>query len=198
MTADNGASITELLARWKDGERSVENQLATLIYPMLRRMAGEQIRRNGHQVTLRPTALVSDAFERIAAQKTVDWQNREHFYAIASTILRRVLVDYLRQQRASKRGGDVCMVELDDPEALVVSSGGPLIDWIALDQALTRLAQIDPEAARVAELRLFAGLEVEEIAKVCDASLSTAYRQWRFARAWLASELGESGDQTRD
>src|SRR6476620_8246956 len=117
MVAHTDAHITTLLSRWKDGDRSVENQLAELIYPELRDIARGLLRRNLAVLTLRPTELVSQAYERIADQKEVDWQNRDHFFAIAARVLRRVLIDHIRQRLTEKHGGAVFFVELDHPEA---------------------------------------------------------------------------------
>lgn len=189
MSSSSNADITGLLLRWRQGEVGAEERLAVQIYPVLKELAGHQIRRSGGRVTMRPTALVSDAYERIAEQKGVDWQNRGHFYAIAATVLRRVLVDQLRQQQSQKRGGEMAFVELDAPEVQSLGGEAPVIDWLALDQALDRLADEDASAARLAELRLFSGLSVEEIADVQQQSLSTVSRQWRFARAWLSAHL---------
>lgn len=185
------SSITDLLGRWKDGDRAVENQLANAIYPVLRQIASSQLRRNPGHLTLRPTALVSEAYERIADQKDIAWQNREHFFAIAATVLRRVLIDHVRQQSAIKRGSETTFVELDGPESLDTAADGNLVDWLIADQALNQLQELDPAAARVVEMRLFTGLEVAQIAEVTGASPSTVFRQWRFARAWLADALSD-------
>jgi RNA polymerase sigma factor (TIGR02999 family) len=186
-------AITALLAQWKDGDRSVENQLASLIYPVLRDIARGQVFGRGGVLTLRPTELVSDAYERIADQRGVDWQNREHFYAIAATVLRRVLIDHIRQRTAEKHGGDVRFVALDHPDSDAIAGPGDIVDWLAVDQALMQLAEKDPASARVVELRLFSGLSVEQIAEVCGSSTATVGRQWRFARVWMAAQL-ETGD----
>ena len=192
MSSSANVDITNLLSRWRQGEPGVEDRLAAHIYPVLKELASRQIRRNAGHITVRPTALVSDAYERIAEQKSVDWQNRGHFYAIAATVLRRVLVDQLRQQQSLKRGGDLAFVELEAAEAEPGSDGDATVDWLALDQALNQLASEDASAARLVELRLFSGLSVEEIAEVQGQSLSTIARQWRFARAWLTSHLGDA------
>lgn len=184
------ATVTGLLAQWKDGDRAIENQLVAQIYPVLKGIAEQHLRRNASLVTLRPTALVHDAYERLLEQKGVGWQNRDHFFAIASTILRRVLVDHVRQRHAEKRGGDVAFVGLEDAAVDTVAAADPLFDCLALDQGLTKLAELDPAAARVVELRLFSGLGVEQIAALCGASISTVSRRWRFARAWLGHALG--------
>lgn len=188
-----GPAITALLAQWKDGDRTVENRLASLIYPVLRDIARGQVLGRGGVLTLRPTELVSDAYERIADQRGVDWQNREHFYAIAATVLRRVLIDHIRQRMTEKHGGDVRFVALDHPDSDSLAGPGDIVDWLAVDQALTQLATRDAASARVVELRLFSGLSVEQIAEVCGSSTATVGRQWRFARAWMAAQL-ETGD----
>jgi RNA polymerase sigma factor (TIGR02999 family) len=192
MNVQADSPITALLSRWKDGDRSVENQLATLIYPVLRDIARGQMRRSAGVLTLRPTELVNEAYERIAAQKDVPWQNRAHFYAIAATLLRRVLIDHIRQRMTEKHGGDVRFVALDHPDSQSFAGPGDLIDWLALDQSLTRLGEAHPAAGKVVELRLFSGLAIEQIAEACTLSTATVGRHWRFARAWLSADLGDT------
>ena len=133
-------------------------------YPRIPGYDIQQVLGRGGVLTLRPTELVSDAYERIADQRSVDWQNREHFYAIAATVLRRVLIDHIRQRMSEKHGGDVRFVALDHPDSDAIAGPGDMVDWLAVDQALTRLALKDPASARVVELRLFSGLSVEQIA----------------------------------
>lgn len=183
------STITELLDRWKRGDRSVEDALATDIYPVLRELARTQIRRHGGVLTLRATELANEAYERLHLQQGVDWQNRSHFHAIAATLMRRVVVDYLRNRTAEKRGGGQLFVALDEVQQRDAPFQGDQVDWLAVDQALTEFAEAQPEAARVVELRLFSGLTKEEIAEVCGSSRATVGRQWRFARAWLAERL---------
>jgi RNA polymerase sigma factor (TIGR02999 family) len=188
------ASITQLLDQWKTGDRAVEPLLINKVYPVLREIAGAHVRRNSGILTLRSTEIAHEAYEKLCRQQHVDWQNRQHFFAIAATAVRRVVIDYLRQRMAEKRGGEVVFVPLDDlhpDDAPADNAGG--VDWLALDQALTRLAAIDPACARVVELRLFGGLSVEEIAEACDSSTATVGRQWRFARTWLAEQLEGGG-----
>jgi RNA polymerase sigma factor (TIGR02999 family) len=188
--------ITTLLQKWKDGDRKVENQLATLVYPMLREIARSQVSRNAGLINMRPTELVNAAYEKLADQKSVDWQNRDHFFAIAATVLRRVLIDTIRERHSEKHGGEFAFVALDHEDALGVPADGNLVDWLALDQALTQLEELDSASARVVELRIFAGLGVEQIAQACHSSTATVGRQWRFARAWLAERLSESKKTT--
>jgi RNA polymerase sigma factor (TIGR02999 family) len=183
--------ITELLEAWKSGDRSVENALAAQVYPLLRDLARSQVRRNAGALTLAATELANEAFERLHRQQGVDWRNRQHFFAIAATVLRRVVVDYLRQRHAEKRGGEVVFLSLDDVDDNELAVGDQLLDWLALDAALTALSARDAECARVAELRLFSGLSVDEIAEVTGSSTATVGRQLKFARVWLADQLDE-------
>lgn len=185
----SGVEITQLLDRWKDGDRSVENELATRIYPVLRELARAQLRRNRGVLTLRATEMANEAYARLCKQQGVDWKNRDHFYAIAATVMRRVVVDYLRQRGSEKRGGGTLFVAIDDltPEEMPFQSDA--VDWLEVDQAMTELEVADPKCARVVELRLFSGLSIEQIASVCGSSTATVGRQWRFARSWLAERL---------
>jgi RNA polymerase sigma factor (TIGR02999 family) len=182
--------ITDLLARWKIGDRSVENELLNLVYPTLLELARAQVRRNSGVLTLQTTELANEAYTRLHEQQSVDWRNRDHFFAIAATVIRRVVVDYLRQRGAEKRGGSLPFVSLDE----ITEGEEPVIDesvdWIVVDQALTELAEVDAECARVVELKFFSGLTTESVAKVCGSSVATVGRQWRFARAWLGERLG--------
>lgn len=187
-------SVTDLLTAWKGGDRSVESALATSIYPVLRDVARSQVRRNAGVLTLAATEVAHEAFERLQRQQLVDWRNRDHFFAIAATVTRRVVIDYLRQRSAEKRGGELVFVELDDADRDGIALDDQMIDWLALDQALGRLGEVDPDSLRVVELRLFSGLAVEEIAEVMGSSTATVGRQWRFARVWLSERLGEAGN----
>ena len=185
------ASITELLERWKTGDRGVEQELAVHIYPLLRDMARAHLRRQGGALTLRATELANEAYERLHQQRGVDWQNRNHFHAIAATMMRRVVIDYLRERGADKRGADQVFVQLEDLESGETPAATDSAGWLAMDQALTEFARAQPQAARALEMRLFSGLTKEEIADVCGCSRATVGRQLRFARAWLAERLEE-------
>lgn len=183
------ADITALLGRWRDGDRAVEQALAEQLYPVLYRMAGAQVRRSNGALTLSPTEVVNEVYARLLPQRGVDWQNRAHFHAVCATVLRRVVVDYLRERSALKRGAGQVFVDLGALADHDVPSTPDAVDWLAVDQALTRLQALDAECARVVELRLFAGLATEEIALACDSSVATVGRKWRFARAWLGEQL---------
>jgi RNA polymerase sigma factor (TIGR02999 family) len=191
------ANITALLGRWRDGDRSVEQDLAVQLYPVLHRMAGVHVRDQRGALTLSPTELVSEVYTRLLPQRTTAWQNRAHFLAVCATVLRRVVVDYLRERGAHKRGGNESFVDLDQLEEHDLPRTGDQIDWLAVDQALTRLETLDAATARVVELRMFGGLSVDEVAEACESSPATVGRQWRFARAWLAEQL-ELGADARD
>lgn len=181
--------ITALLARWRDGDRAVEQALAVQLYPVLYRMAGAQVRRNSGALTLSPTEVVNEVYARMLPQRGVDWQNRAHFHAVCATVLRRVVVDYLRERSAQKRGAGQIFVDIGALAEHDEPSTPDAVDWLAVDQALTRLQTLDAACARVVELRLFAGMTTEQIALACDSSVATVGRQWRFARAWLGEQL---------
>jgi RNA polymerase sigma factor (TIGR02999 family) len=182
--------VTALLADWSRGDRSALNQLLPLVYSELRRIAARQLRteRAGH--TLQPTALVHEVYLRMVDQRRVDWQNRAHFFGVAAQVMRRILVDHARRHHAGKRGAGVRCVSVDDAKEVAASNEMPIL---ALDDALDRLQKVDPELARIVELRAFGGLTIEEAAQVLKVSPSTAKRDWRTAKAWLARELGRSG-----
>lgn len=182
--------ITALLARWKAGDRSVEAALLNEVYPMLRDLARAQVRRNSGVLTLQSTELANEAYARLYEQHSVDWQNRDHFFAIAATVIRRVVVDHLRQRSAEKRGGGLPFVSLDDLDENQLPTVDESVDWIAVDQALTELADVDRECARVVEMKFFSGLTTDRIAEVMGSSVATVGRQWRFSRAWLGEHLG--------
>ena len=177
--------VTRLLIAIQDGYVEAEAQLMTLVYEELLRLAGSYMRNERRDHTLSATALVHEAYLKLADQD-VAWQNRAHFFGTAAQAMRRILVDHARGHRAEKRGGHNAKVSLD--EALLLSSAESH-DLIDLDEALTELAQMDPRLARVVELRFFAGLSVERTAKVLDCATRTVNRDWRTAQAWLVRKL---------
>ncbi len=181
--------ITKLLNAWRNGDRAAGNALANEIYPVLHGLAAGQVRRNGGRLTLCATELAHEAYERLHRQRKVDWQNRDQFFALAATLVRRVVIDHIRQRSAEKRGGETVFVSFE--EALGQSHGAKehAIDWLGLDAALIALAQEEEACARVVELRVFAGLTIDEVAGVLGSSTATVGRQWRFARTWLAERL---------
>jgi RNA polymerase sigma factor (TIGR02999 family) len=189
MTAGTQKSITQLLVAWSEGNRTALDELVPLVHSELRRIARNYMRgeRKGH--TLQTTALINEAYVRLVDQKHVKWQNRAHFLALASELMRRILVDYARRRQSQKRGGAALQVTLS--EAAEVSNRRTP-DLLALDEALTSLAEIDPRRSRVVELRFFGGLSIEETAEVLKVSDTTVERDWTIAKAWLHKTLKSS------
>ena len=183
---DSPRDVTALLGDWSRGNRTALNQLLPLVYAELRRVAARQLRIERADHTLQPTALVHEAFIRLVDQRRVDWQNRAHFFGVAATVMRRILVDHARRRSAGKRGEGVRCLSIDEAENLAASKEMPIL---ALDQALDRLQEVDADLAKIVELRAFGGLTIEEAAHVLSVSPSTAKRDWRTAKAWLNREL---------
>lgn len=183
------SSVTALLQAWKSGEAGAESALMSMLYPMLRELARNQLSSFPGARTLQPTELVHEAYERLQRQQHVHWEDRSHFYAMAATVIRSILIDHLRQKSSQKRGGDVVRVDLDAQIDRVESAESAPLDWLELDSALQGLGAINADFVRVVEMRVFAGLGAEEIAQVMNSSTATVGRQWRFARAWLAEHL---------
>jgi RNA polymerase sigma factor (TIGR02999 family) len=181
--------ITGLLIDWRNGDQAALEQLIPLVHDELRRVARRHMahERAGH--TLQATALVNEAYVRLIDIKQVNWQDRAHFFAMSSRLMRRILVDFARAKGYQKRGGDAQKVSFD--EALVVSSE-PGQDLVALDDALTALAAFDARKAQVVEMRFFGGLSVEETAEALRVSVDTVMRDWKLAKAWLLRELKSS------
>jgi RNA polymerase sigma factor (TIGR02999 family) len=180
--------VTALLRAWKAGERGAEERLLPLVYAELRRRAAAYLRRERPGHTLQPTALVHEAYLRLVDQKQTDWKNRAQFFGVAAEMMRRILVDRARAHLADKRSGRWARVTLDPGVAVTKATD---VDVLDLDAALTRLAELDPRRSRIAELRFFAGLSLEETGEVLDLSLATVERDWQVARAWLYNALKE-------
>lgn len=181
--------ITRLLQAFQDGEPNAGDQLLPLVYEELRRFAAAQMAREKPGHTLQPTALVHEAWLRLADQSQVSWQNRAHFFGIAAQMMRRVLVDHARRHQADKRGAEFNLIALDEH---IDAAAEPSFDLIALDDALRTLAALDPQKSRLVELRYFGGLSVEETAEVLGVSEPTVKRQWRTAKAWLYGEINRT------
>lgn len=181
--------MTALLTSVRDGHAEAEAQLVSLVYPELRRIAGRHLRRERSSHTLQPTALVHEAFVRLFRGEPIDWQNRAHFFVLAARQMRRILVDHGRRRRALKGPGRLVRVTLGEVDAHGAALEGGNADLLALDQALDRLESLDPRAARIVELRYFAGLGEREAADALGISTATAKRDWAFARAWLLKQL---------
>ena len=188
--ATQAASLTLLLGQWRNGDRKVEAQLLEQIYPMLRALAANGLRKAG-RLTLGPTDLAHEAYLRLKDQDSYEWKDRSQFMAIVATVVRRVVVDYLRDRNADKRYGGKIAIDLDAQIASELSADAQAFGWIRADQALTQLEALDAECARVVELKLFSDLDAEQIAASCQISVATVGRHWRFAKAWLAKELAD-------
>ncbi len=180
------AEMTELLRRSVDGDQAAAAQFMQTLYDDFRRVAAAQLRREPPGHTLQPTALVHEAFLRLIDQRQVTWQGRTHFIAVGAQAMRRVLVDHARAARRIKRGGERQRVELD--ERLTVSPR-QTDDVLAIDEALERLAELDPRQAKIVELRFFGGMTNDEVAEVIGVSRATVDRQWRVIKAWLRQQL---------
>lgn len=184
--------VTALLAEWSRGDRAALSQLLPLVYAELRGVAARHLRNERANHTLQPTALVHEVYIRLVDQREVDWRSRAHFFGVAAQVMRRILVDHARRHGASKRGGDVRCVSIDEARDVAVPNEIPVL---ALNDALDRLQEVDSDLARLVELRAFGGLTIEDAARVLDVSASTAKREWRAAKAWLNRELTCDGRQ---
>jgi RNA polymerase sigma factor (TIGR02999 family) len=181
----SSSCVTELLVRWKNGDEQALNDLLRIVYPDLRRLANQHLRRERPDHTLQSTALVHEAYLRLEKQGVVKFENRSHFLAICSQLMRQILVEYARGRRTAKRDGGVKLA-LDD---IVVAARNRGADLVALDDALNQLAKLDAQQARIVELRFFGGLSIEETADVVGVSPATVKRDWAAARIWLHREL---------
>jgi RNA polymerase sigma-70 factor (ECF subfamily) len=183
------ADITQLLNKLADGDQQAAAELVPLVYNELRRLAVCRLRHERPNHTLQATALVHEAYMKLAVQRGARWQNRAQFFAVASQAMRRILVDYARTQQRTKRGGKQRRVALEEVCAV---SPGISEEILAVDESLTRLEKVDQRQARVVELRYFSGLNTEEAAEALGISAKTVTREWNVARAWLYADLKES------
>ena len=181
------SEITQLLVAWSDGRQDALHRLVPLVYDDLRRVAAGYMVREAAGHSLQPTALVHEAYVRLVDQRHVQWRNRAHFFGVAASMMRRILVDHARARRADKRGGDVEHVTLAGDE--VAGDGPNNVDVLALHESLERLAKFDPQQERIVELRYFGGLTIEEAAAVVGISEATVVREWTIAKAWLRADL---------
>ncbi|MFN2578867.1 MAG: sigma-70 family RNA polymerase sigma factor [Pyrinomonadaceae bacterium] len=184
MTSD--ADITALLVDWNNGDKSAMERLLPLVEKELHRLAHSYMRREDPNHTLQTTALINETYLRLVDQRKVQWQNRAHFFGISAQIMRRILLNYARDQNRLKRGGRAIHVSLSEAGVMPAEKDREII---ALNDALTRLEGIDERKSKVVELRYFGGLTVEEVAEVLNVSTITVMRDWAFAKAWLAREM---------
>ncbi|HKV34979.1 MAG TPA: sigma-70 family RNA polymerase sigma factor [Pyrinomonadaceae bacterium] len=185
LTAEN---LTGLLVEWRDGDQAALDRLMPLVYDQLRRIAHRYVQRERDGHTLQTSALVNEAYLRLADQKVV-WQNRSHFFAVTARVMRHILIDHARRRRYAKHGGDARQVSIDEAAAMSLERAAELI---ALEEALDELAQLDQRKSQVVELRYFGGLSLEETAEALNISLMTVRRDWRAAKAWLYRRLKET------
>ena len=190
MRAQSSKEITHLLVAWSEGDESALQQLAPLIHSELHRLAHNYMSRERPGHLLQTSALINEAYVRLIDWKNVRWQNRAHFFGVAAQLMRRILVDFARERKYFKRGGGALPVSLSEA-ALVVQQSA---DFVALDEALKALGEIDSRKVQVVEMRFFAGLSVEEIAELLSVSKETVMRDWRLAKVWLLRQLeGDAG-----
>lgn len=192
MQSADSKSLTQLLIDVGKGNDAALNQILPQIYDELRRLAGSYMRRERSDHTLQPTALVHEAYLRLIDQRRVDWKNRAQFLGMAANMMRRILVNHARDRVAEKRGGSSPRVTLSVAESLEQ----PELDLVAVDEALEKLADLDPRKTQIVEYKFFTGLTTEEIAEVLGISVATVEREWKFARAWLFNALKTPGAQS--
>lgn len=185
LTSDN---LTALLVEWREGDEAALNRLMPLVYDQLRRIAHRYVQRERDGHTLQTSALINEAYLRLADQE-VAWQNRSHFFAVTARVMRHILIDHARRRRYAKHGGEARQVPIEEASAMSLERAAELI---ALEEALDELAKLDQRKSRVVELRYFGGLSLEETAEVLEISLMTVRRDWRAAKAWLYRQLKET------
>ena len=180
------SDVSRLLLDWSDGDPEALERLLPLVMGELKRIARRYLDREGRQHTLQPTALVNELYLKLVDRRRVQWKNRAQFFNVAAEMMRKILVDYARARQASKRGKGVVSLSLDETRTVAEMQDEELV---ALDEALQRLAELDPRQAKIVELRFFIGLSYEEIAEILDVSRTTVKREWRTARLWLYRKI---------
>jgi RNA polymerase sigma factor (TIGR02999 family) len=178
--------VTQMLIDWSNGDQTALDKLIPVVYTELRKLADKRLRRRRPDYTIQTTALVHEAYIHLIDCNNIDWKNRAHFFGVAAQLMRNVLVDYARKQASSKRGGGMYRLTLDD--SLKISDEQD-VDLMALDEALLKLEDFDPQKNRIIEMRYFAGLTIEETAEALGISATTVKREWSFAKAWLHREI---------
>jgi RNA polymerase sigma factor (TIGR02999 family) len=195
MTQPSTHEISELLVAWSGGDQSALERLMPLVYEELHRLAHRYMSGERHGHTLQTTALVNEAYLRLVNWRDVQWQNRAHFFGVSAQMMRRILVDFARDRKYLKRGGGAIQVSLGEAAALVDVRSA---DLVALDEALTALAQVDARKAQVVEMRFFGGLSLKEVGEVLKVSEETVMRDWRLAKVWLLRELDQNSDRSSE
>lgn len=189
MSEKTSSEITQILQDWNDGDEDAKERLLPFVYDELKRQARFFMSRERANHTLQPTALVHEAFLRISEQSGIDWQNRKHFYGIASRLMRQILVDHARSHGAAKRGASPIHFSIEDVQIPVEDRAGSIL---ALDEVLEKLAEFDERQAKIIEMRFFGGMSNKEISAALDISERTVGREWQSARLWLYRELNQS------
>ena len=195
MTSDRPQDISGLIAAWGNGNKQALSQLMSYVYPELRRIARQQLAKRRQDQTLESAALVNEAYLKLVRAGAIPCENRAHFLALCSQMIRRILVDYARGRGYAKHGGNALRVPLDD---VVLGTQARGIELLALDQALSSLSTIDARKGRVVELRYFGGLSIAETAEILGISQETAKRDWKMAKAWLFGELTREKDKSTE
>jgi RNA polymerase sigma factor (TIGR02999 family) len=190
MTTLSHNDVTGLLHEWRQGDKHALDKLMPIVYDELRRIAHRYMQKEHDGHTLQTTALINEAYVRLVGQQKIEWQNRNHFFAVTAQVMRHLLIDHARRHNFARRGGGVEHVALDDATMM---SSERAVELIALDEALSEFSQLDPRKSRVVELRYFGGLSLEETAEVLDISLMTVRRDWRAAKAWLYRRMKDEG-----
>ena len=185
MTSSSN-SVSQLLIAWSQGDEAALQQLTPLVYDELHRLARRYMRRESPGHTLQTSALVNEAYLRLIDQRNVSWQNRSHFFGIASQLMRRILVDHARSHARQKRGGNAQRLSLN---TTAVSTKERVVDLVAIDEALTKLAELDSQKSRIVEMKFFGGLTNDEVAECLNVSSRTIEREWRKSKAWLKGAL---------
>ena len=191
MTNSSPSDITSILHDWSEGDADAPSRLMPLVYAELRRLARLRISHERSINTLQPTALVHEAYLRLVDQTRVNWQSRAHFYGVAASMMRRVLIDQARERASQKRGGTVVRLSLDDVQAPLEQRAA---DLVALDDALLRLSEFDDRKSKIVEMRFFGGLSEDDIASILSISRRTVMREWKVAKLWLYRELSETAE----
>ena len=181
MSTPSSNDLTQLLVDWGNGNEAALDQLMPLVYSELHRLAGSYMWREGGGHTLKTSALINEAYLRLVDQKSMQWQNRAHFFGVAARLMRQILVDHARSRSRAKRGGGARMVSLVEQSAI----SKEIEDVIALDDALKNLSEMDPRKSQIVEMKFFGGLTTEEVAEVLNVTTRTVEREWRKAKAWL-------------
>ena len=189
MSGERQHEVTQILHDWSGGDHEAPERLMPLVYDEMRRVARSFLARERGGHTLQPTALVNEAYLRLVDQHSVSWQNRAHFYGIAASMMRRVLIDHARAHATEKRGGGAVHLSFDDVQVTLEERAA---SFVALDEALERLSQMDERKGQIVEMRFFGGLTDEEIAEVLGVSTRTVLRDWKTARLWLFRELSQN------